>query len=66
MTVDEFQKKYHDYKTTDRMEALSDAMKLNVVDEHGNQRKVVPMQFGNDWCLMIDTAASLVKELGIE
>lgn len=65
MTVDEFQKKYHDYMTTDAMEAMSDAMKLKVVDEEGKERKVIPMKFGDNWCLMIDTAAATIKELNI-
>jgi hypothetical protein len=66
MTVDEFQKRYHDYKSTDAMEALSDALKLRVVDEDGKERKVVPMKFGDKWCLMIDTAAATVIELGLD
>ena len=65
MTVKEFQERYHDYHTEDQMEALSDALKLRVIDEDGKERKIVPMKFGDEWCLMLDTAAATVKELGI-
>ena len=65
MTIKDFQERYHDYQTEDRMEAMIDAMKLRVVDEDGKERKVVPMKFGDKYCLMLDTAASLVNELGI-
>lgn len=66
MTIEEFQRKYHDYKTTDQMKALVDALKLRVVDEHNQERKVVPMKFGDEWCLMLDSAAAYVKELGLD
>lgn len=65
MTVKEFQERYHDYKTKNRMEAQVEAMKLKVVDEDGKETKIIPMNFGDEWCLMVDTAASFISELGI-
>lgn len=62
MTVDEFQKKYHDYAVNDSMEALADSIKVNAILVCG---KCVPVKIGNKYCLMLDTAASLMKEIGV-
>lgn len=62
MTKDEFQKKYHDYSTENEMDAVSDSIKVNDKLIDG---KCVPIKIGNKYCLMLDTAASLMKEIGI-
>lgn len=56
MTADEFQKKYHDYVTSDKTEVLADAVKVNSQLTDGS--KVVPVQLGDQWCLMLESAAS--------
>lgn len=62
MTVDEFQKKYHDYSTEDEMEAISDALKVNAVLEEGQVR---PVKIGNLYCIMLNDAANLMEEIGV-
>lgn len=62
MTLDEFKKKYHDYAVDDSVEALADSIKVNSVLKEG---RCVPVKIGNKYCLMLDTAASLMKEIGV-
>lgn len=62
ITINEFQKKYHDYSTENEMEAVSDALKLNAILIDG---QVKPVKIGNKFCLMVVEAASLMEELGI-
>jgi len=59
MTSAEFQMKYHDYATSDSMQALSDSIKIN---EKLTDGKCVPVKIGNQYCLMLDTAAAFLKE----
>lgn len=62
MTADEFQKKYHDYSTEDEMQAISDSIKAN---NNLVGAKCVPIKIGNKYCLMLDTAHSFLKEIGV-
>ena len=61
MTIDEFQKRYHDYETTDAMEAMADALKLRVIGEDGQEEKIVPVKLGDKYCLMLASAAAMLK-----
>lgn len=62
MTVDEFQKKYHDYAVSDSTQAMVDAHNVNniLID-----CKCVVVKISGQYCLMLDTAASLMKEIGV-
>ena len=63
MSLTDFQKEYHEYKTTDASAAISEALKLLVIDETGQIHTVVPMKFGNEYCLLLDPTARVVKEV---
>lgn len=63
MTADEFQKKYHDYHTSDEMEALADAVKVNSQMTDGT--KVAPVKLGEEYCLMLATAAAYIAPMGL-
>lgn len=64
MTKDDFQKKYHYYKTNSEEEANHEATKVNEEGIEGD--KAVAVKFGNlGWALMLETAAKFIKEIGI-
>lgn len=62
MTIDAFQRKYHDFSTPDRAEAEEEAARANREGLEGD-RKAVVVGFGGLYCLMLDTVASFVGEL---
>ena len=70
MTVDEFQRKYHNYRASTKKECLQKIARMEpVYEEIENTFRYVticPVEFpGLGWCLMIDTAVEEVKRLGI-
>ena len=65
MTVKQFQEKYHEYKTENEQEATIEAMKLRVVDENGKVEVVRPIKLGDEWCLILNSAAKLLEDTGI-
>lgn len=65
MAVQEFQEAYHRYQTSDGEKAAEDAKNLEVFDAEGKQRTIVPVQLGGQWCLMLDSAADMIRMMGI-
>jgi len=60
MTKDEFQKKYHSYRTPYEQEAKAEARKVNEEGIEGD--KAVAIQFGDlGWALMLASAASFAE-----
>ena len=60
MTKDEFQEKYHYYRTPHEQEAKTEAKKVNKEGIEGD--KAVAIQFGNlGWALMLASAASFAE-----
>ena len=62
MTIDEFKKKYQDYKTTNKVFAILEAAKVNKKLIGG---KCVSVKIDDKYCLILDTAFDLMKELEI-
>jgi hypothetical protein len=62
MTVNEFQRRYHEYMTEDAAAAEAEAAKVNAEGIDGG-RKAVVTTFGGIHCLMLDTAAEFVAEI---
>lgn len=60
MTAEQFQVRYHDYRTRDRTAALIESMKLRLTDG-----AVVAVQIGDEFTLMLDTAAKAAAEMGL-
>jgi hypothetical protein len=54
MTTTEFQRRYQEYRTTDRNAAIREAMKIKLSD--GNN-PVVAVRIGSEFCLMLSSAA---------
>lgn len=66
MTTKEFQEKYHDYMTTDEKEARILALKVgSVKNEDGSTEVIHAIKLGENWCLMVNSAAKLLEETGI-
>ena len=60
MTKDEFQKKYHYYRTPHEQEAKEEARKANEEGIEGD--KAMAIHFGNlGWALMLASAASFAE-----
>ena len=64
MTEDEFQNKYHHFETTDIKEATVEAVKINAVAEGFRVVAVGPMM--GKYCLMLESAALFLEELGYD
>ena len=65
MTEQEFQDRYHDFETDSEAVATAEAMKVNEVLEVGGRGPVVPVRLGDRWCLMLKSAADLIREMGL-
>jgi hypothetical protein len=63
MTEDQFLRKYHDYQTQDRNEALLEAMKVNK-EASGFTVEPVELQ-GLGFCLMLSKAKKFLQDTGI-
>ena len=62
MTVNEFQRKYHNYSVATRQEALDEIEHMEPVEGH----LVIVAEFpGLGCCLMLDTAYQEIGRLGI-
>lgn len=55
MTIAQFQRRYHDYRTNDKAAAIREAMKIKLTD--GNN-PVVAVRIGREFCLMLSSAAA--------
>lgn len=61
MTVDEFQKKYHEYCVDSYGEALAEAHRVNDKLEVNPLGHAIPVKFeGLGYCLMLEGAAEFV------
>lgn len=66
MTVNEFQRKYHDYQTFDVREAMLEAIKINEELEYSAEGPVVVVNFGDlGFGLMLKAAADAICAMGI-
>jgi hypothetical protein len=64
MTKQEFQRKYHNYRTIDGAQAQVDADAVNTEGIDGHSAVAVELP-PLGWCLMLDTAANALPCLGI-
>lgn len=65
MSVDEFQRKYHNYSAADKAAAVAEARKVNSVSL-GFLVSAVHFRDQGAWCLMVDTAIQGMKDIGME
>ena len=64
MTKNEFQKRYHHYRSTSDEEAKKEAMKVNKEGIEGDE--AVAIKFGDlGWALILVSAASFAEKAGI-
>ncbi len=61
ITAEEFQKKYHKYIASTKEEAEKEIAKIEIVEGYD----IKAVELAGRWCLMIDTAASALQEMGI-
>ena len=64
MTKDQFQRETNDFMTRSKAEAQAMADKYNAIGVEGD--KIVPVCFGDMWCVMLGDAFAFTQELGIE
>lgn len=60
LTPTAFQTQYHAYRTADRLEACRDSLPIQLTEG-----RVVPVQVGDEYTLMLETAATYAAELGL-
>jgi hypothetical protein len=65
MTENDFQNKYHEYKTTDLMQAKIERLKLKVVDSAGKGSPVYVVKLGEEYTLMLGKAVKALEGTGI-
>jgi hypothetical protein len=65
MTENDFQNKYHEYKTTDLMKAKIERLKLKVTDEGGKVVPIYVVKLDGEYCLMLGSAVKALEGTGI-
>lgn len=64
MTKDQFQRETNDFMTRDKAEAEREAARYNAIGVEGDT--IVPVKFGDQWCLMLQDAFNFSREIGID